>query len=168
MQKLTQKYVIVHLIDNLPVGHEFSMSDWPLHITLADVFAIDGSPTDLLIDLETEFSSHSPIQSSVVGDEWFGEDKSVHVKLIKKTEELQQLHETILSILSNYKVRFNNPEYAHAGFKPHSTVQKNGQLDLGDTVTLDSLTLIDMFPDNNPSLRRVLGTVHFSNLTISR
>lgn len=168
MQELTQKYAIVHLIDNLPVGYEFSMSDWPLHITLADVFAIEGSSAELIIDLETEFSSHPPIQSSVVGDEWFGENKSVHVKLIKKSEELQQLHEAILSVLSDYKVKFNSPEYTHAGFKPHSTVQKNSQLDLGDTITLDSLTLIDMFPDNNPSHRRVLGTVHFSDLTISR
>lgn len=161
MQKLTQKYVIVHLVDNLPVGYKFPMSDWPLHITLADVFAIEGDSAELIIDLETEFSSHPPIQSSVVGDEWFGEDKSVHVKLIKKTEELQQLHETILSVLSNYKATFNNPEYTHAGFKPHSTVQKNGQLDLGDTVTLDSLTLIDMFPDSNPHRRQVIGTVQF-------
>lgn len=164
MQKLTQKYAIVHLIDNLPVGYEFSMSDWPLHITLADVFAIDGNSAELIIDLETELSSHPPIQSSVMGDDWFGENKSVHVKLINKTEELQQLHETILSALSNYKVNFNNPKYTRKGFKPHSTVQKSSRLNFDDTVTLDSLSLIDMFPASDPYKRRIVGTIQFQKI----
>ena len=162
MQKFTQKYTIVHLLNDLPVGYEYSMADWPLHVTLADVFAIDGDPNDLLVDLKEQLSTHSTVKSEVVGEEWFGEDRSVHVKLLNKTVELQQLHETILAILQSYNVKFNSPEYTREGFRPHSTVQKNGQLELSDVVTFDSITLIDMFPNEDPAQRRILGTVHFS------
>jgi 2'-5' RNA ligase len=162
MQKLTQKYVIAHLVTDLPDGYEYSMADWPLHVTLADVFAIDGDPNDLLVDLSKQLSAHSTVKSEVVGEEWFGEDRSVYVKLLNKTDELQQLHETILAVLQRHNVKFNSPEYTKEGFRPHSTVQKNGRLELNDVVMFDSVTLIDMFPDENPTRRRILGTVHFS------
>jgi len=162
MQKLTQKYTIVHLLNDLPVGYEYSMANWPLHVTLADVFAIGGDLNDLLADLKEQLSARSTVKSEVVGEEWFGEDGSVHVKLLDKTAELQQLHETILAVLERYNVKFNSPEYTKEGFRPHSTVQEDGQLELNDIVTFDSITLIDMFPNEDPAQRRILGTVHFS------
>lgn len=161
MQKLSQKYVIVHLIDDLPVGYEHSMKDWPPHVTLADVFAIKGDPKELLTDLDKKFGSNLSIKSKVIGEEWFGEDRSVHVKLLHKTEELQQLHEAILKVLEAHNVKFNNPQYTNEGFRPHSTAQKSGQLKLNDIVTFDSITLIDMFPEKNPFQRRILGTIDF-------
>jgi hypothetical protein len=39
---------------------------------------------------------------------------------------------------------------------------KSGQLQIDDIVTFDSITLVDMFPDENPCQRRILGTVHFA------
>ena len=42
----SQKYTLVTFIKPLEVGASFDMVDWPLHITLADVFAIDLS-TDI-------------------------------------------------------------------------------------------------------------------------
>lgn len=164
MEKLTQKYTIVHLINDLPDGYKYSMFNWPLHVTLADVFSIERDPADLLVELDKMLSSNLPIQSKVMGEEWFGEDKSVHVLLLNKTEELQKLHDSILRVLERYGVKFNSPQYTKEGFKPHSTVQKNEQLQLHESVTFDSVTLIDMFPEEDPLQRRVLGTIHFQKL----
>ena len=162
MQQFTQKYTIVHLNDDMPLGHEYSMENWPSHVTLADVFSIDGDADSLLQDLSKKFTSTKPFDAKVVGDEWFGESKNIHVNIIDKTNELSTLHDEVLNALQNYDVKFNSPEYNHTGFKPHSTVQKDHQLNLGSVVTFDSLTLIDMFPDENPYRRKVLGTVYFS------
>lgn len=159
MQGFTQKYTFVHLLNELPNGYEYSMKDWPLHVTLADVFAIEGNSRDILESLEKKLGSSQPVQSKVIGEKWFGEDRSVHVKLIDNTDELQKLHESIIEALANYGVAFNSPQYVQKGFVPHSTVQSDTQLEINDIVTFDSITLIDMFPDNDPYRRRILGTI---------
>ena len=161
MQKLTQKYVLAYIINNFPNGYEYSAEDWPLHVTLADVFAIDGDPKDLINGLTKRLSSRQQVESKIVGEEWFGQDKGVHVSLLDRTEELQELHETLLKVLSNYDVKFNNPEYINEGFRPHSTIQKNERFEINDIVTLDSVTLIDMFPNEDPYRRKILSTIYF-------
>ena len=50
MPKFTQKYVLVHTFKDLPDGYEYSMADWPLHVTLADVFSIQGDYKDLIVN----------------------------------------------------------------------------------------------------------------------
>lgn len=162
MPEFTQKYTIVHLLSDLPDGFEWSMKDWPLHITLADVFAINKEWRSLFQDLESSLEDQEPIYADVNGEDLFGEDKSIKVKLLENTRELQSLHDLIISILEKYEVIFNSPQYTKAGFKPHSTHQAGAHLNIGDTIKLDSITLIDMFPNSDPYQRRVLGTIHFS------
>ncbi len=162
MQKFTQKYTLAHIIKNLPDGYEFSMEDWPLHVTLADVFAIRGNPQDLLKLLDSKLSSLKPIKSQVIGEDWLGIENKVHVMLINKTDTLQSLHEAIIDVLEEFKATFNTPQFMHEGFKPHSTVKDNKQLRVGEEVNINSVTLIDMFPNNNPCQRKALGTIHFS------
>lgn len=162
MRKYTQKYTIAHLIDALPDGYEYAIGDWPLHVTLADIFTIESSADYLLRDLRRQLATAHTCQSDVTGDAWFGKDKNIHVKLLQQTSALQQLHETILSILSRHGAVFNNQQHIREGFTPHSTVHKNEYLTHGETVTFDSVTLIDLFPEQNPHRRRVLGTVYFS------
>jgi hypothetical protein len=53
-------------------------------------------------------------------------------------------------------VKFNNPEYTGSGFRAHSTVQPHARLDIGDTTTIKNLALIDMFPNKDASMRKVL------------
>lgn len=161
VQKFTQKYTIVHLMNSLPVGYEFSMSEWPAHITLADVFAIDGNSTGLLESLREMLSTVGPVQTKVIGEDWFGGDKTVHVMLLDKTTEFQRLHDEIVDELEDFGVKFNNPEFTGDGFKPHSTVQKDGKLEIGTNLTIDSITLIDMFPNDDFKKRKVIGTIKF-------
>lgn len=162
MPSFTQKYTIVQLIEDLPDGYEYSMKDWPLHVTLADVFAIDGVWTDLLKDLERRFKSQATFFSDLVANDLFGEYRSIKVKLLRKTDELQKLHDNIIRVLERHDVAFNSPQYTKAGFKPHLTEQSNGSLHIGDIVELRSITLIDMFPNEDPYRRKVLGTIRFS------
>lgn len=146
------------MVEDLPDNYEYSMNYWPLHVTLADVFSIVGDRNDLIYSLREYLKGEYPIEVRVIGDEWFGDDKSVHVKLIDKTESLQQLHEGILDILSGYNAVFNHPEYTKKGFRSHSTVQKRDQLKTGDLLNIDSITLVDMYPNANPYKRRVIAT----------
>lgn len=167
MQQFTQKYTLVHFIKDLPIGFEYEVADWPLHVTLADTFAIDDTPSDLLTDIKSQLASTYAVVAHVTRDEWFGLDKNVHVVLLDKTSAMQNQHDAIVKILNNHGVKFNNPEYTSVGYVPHSTVQKSGQLHVGDDTIIDSVTLVDMFPDEDPYRRRVLGTVHFASIVQS-
>lgn len=110
-------------------------------------------------DIEKNLQGKEVASTRIDSDDWFGKDKTVHVKLLEHTDTLQALHELIVDVLEKYEVQFNTPEHIRQGFKPHSTVQKTGQARTGDIVDFDTLTLIDMFPDENPYRRRVLQTI---------
>ncbi len=160
-QPLTQKYAIVHLTNNLADGYEFSMTDWPLHVTVADVFSIKSNGKDLITDLHIHLCSTKPFTTNVIGEEWFGQSHDVHVKLLLKTSELQVLHNKTLAVLDKHGAVFNNPEFTNAGFKPHFTIGNYDDHMFEKDVTINSVSLIDMFPNKNPYQRRVIGTVDF-------
>jgi len=160
MSEFTQKYTIVHLFEELPDGFEYSMKSWPPHVTLADVFSIDGEWTDLLESLRDALDSKHISISQVNDEDFFGDDRSIQVMLLEKNSKLQHLHDTIVDVLESFKVKFNSPQYTKTGFMPHATKQQDG-LKMGDLVKFNSITLIDMFPDKDPYQRKVLGTIRF-------
>ena len=157
--KLTQKYAIIQLIEPLDDGFEFGFGEDPLHVTLADVFAVDGDSSVMVPALRESVSIAEPITAKVVGTEMFGPDRNVQVKLVDRTEALVSLHEQVVEVLQKFNVQFNNPEFTLDGFKPHSTVQKSSELQDGDEVVFNALTLIDMFPDDDGYRRRVIATI---------
>ena len=151
----SQKYVLVHFFTPLQDGTEFHMDNWPLHITLADTFAIDRIATDIDKKLSELVSKSQTIIVSAIDDSTLG---TTQVVLIEKTRKLQQLHNDIVSLLEANGATFNHPEFTKDGFLPHGTVQKNSRLQMGDEVAVDSISLIDMFPNNDWQHRKVLAT----------
>ncbi len=148
----SQKYTLVAFLKPLEVGAEFHMADWPLHITLADVFAIDLSPS-LEQQLTELLASQPPVKLSVGEDATLG---TTNVALVNKTSELQTLHEAIVDVLERNGVIFNTPEFTRSGFLPHSTIQKSGRLHAGDEFQITSVSLVDMFPKGDWQQRKVL------------
>ena len=107
-QQFTQKYTIVQLFEDLPDEYEYGASDWPLHVTLADVFATDWSPTGLLENCEREFSTYQSFEAVAADDTRFGDKGEVLVTLIRPNKELQKLHEDVVHLLEKGNVRFNS------------------------------------------------------------
>ena len=159
MQNFTQKYAIVQLFENVPEGMQFSSSDWPLHATIVDVFAIDWDAPTIVANL-AELLAHHAQAATVAGDDtFFGPDKQVRVVLLQKTDSLIELHNDVVRLLEKSGLQPNNPQYIGKGFVPHSTVQKHARLHKGDAISFNALTIIDMFPDNDPDQRKVLKTI---------
>lgn len=162
MHQFSQKYTIIQLLEDLPEGFEYDWKNWPLHITIADVFAIDWSVDTLTTKLKETLSNQSPFTASVLNDEFFGPNREVRVTLINKTAELTQLHLQVVQLLEEGSVVFNNPHYNGDGFLPHSTVQSHMRLHQGDIVTFNALSIVDMFPDNDPYRRKIIKTIPFA------
>lgn len=116
----SQKYTLVHFLTPLQDGAEFHMTDWPLHITLADVFAIDRHATNIDTKLTALASRTQAVKAVVVDDSVLG---TTPIVLLAKTAPLQQLHSNIVALLEESGAVFNNPEFTKDGFLPHSTIQ---------------------------------------------
>ena len=79
--------------------------------------------------------------------------------LLKKTDSLVELHYDVIALLEQGGWKPNDPQFAKEGFLPHSTIQEYDRINKGDEVTFNALTIIDMFPDEDPYQRRVIKTI---------
>jgi hypothetical protein len=149
----SQKYTLVAFLIPVEVGTEFKMADWPLHITLADVFAIELE-TGIQQKLTNLLAEQPSLVLSVGQDATLG---TTNVALINKDNRLQNLHDKIIDLLELNGVQFNTPEFTRTGFLPHSTVQKSGRLNIGNEVEITSISLVDMFPGGDWQQRKVLN-----------
>ncbi len=144
----SQKYTIVQFLGET-LTDVFSMEDWPLHITLADVFAIHLSD-ELLGDLSNLTASQNEIS---LGS---GSDTISAVK-IERTQELEALHRGLIDLLEQNGAVFNTPEYTRSGFLPHCTYQE-GLRPQDKEVSFHELSLVDMFVENDWRKRKVIAS----------
>lgn len=162
-QMFTQKYTIVQLFEELNDGYEYSSDNWPLHSTIVDTFAINWSIDDMASKLTDAIRGHAITRSVARDNRNFGEDGQIQVTLLDRTKSLVNLHNDVLKILEEGGLVLNDPQFARDGFLPHATVQKHARLNKGDTVQFDALSIIDMFPGEDPYRRKVLKTIKFGH-----
>lgn len=142
---------------------QFAMEDWPLHMTLADVFAINVN-SSLLSELHEMLSRQKAFTIKVGDDLRFGSnDSPLVVAGIETNAKLQKLHNELVDFLEEHGAVFNSPEFTRDGFVPHSTVQKNSRINKGEILEVTALSLIDMFVDGDWRSRKVLDTISLPN-----
>lgn len=151
----SQKYCLVHFIDLQQDNSEFNMDHWPLHITLADVFAIDLEQSAIIKNLEMLSEKLSSVTVYAEKESTLGETRVV---LLSASPNLLRLHKDIIASIEADGAVFNNPEFTGTGFIGHSTIQDDRRLNTGETTTVDSLSLVDMFPGGDWKQRKVLAT----------
>lgn len=151
----SQKYTLTHFTSPTEDGLQFPMSAWPLHITLADTFAIDRQTTDIDAKLTALLSQIDAASTRAAENATLG---TTPVVLLEKTPSLLVLHLGIISLLEENGAIFNHPEFTKAGFLPHSTVQKDTRLYAGNHIVIDSISLVDMFPNGDWQQRKIITT----------
>ncbi|MFZ1812481.1 MAG: 2'-5' RNA ligase family protein [Candidatus Saccharimonadales bacterium] len=158
-----QKYCLVHLIEKLQDGVQFTATNyWPLHITVVSNFSIDIGKQQLIDMLDKELSLQKSFIVTAGDDAYFGKDKNIHVTLMSANSSLQQLHEILVRLLSNHAAIFDEPGYNNEGYKAHATIQQQHRLKLHDNVSINNLSLVDMFPDSDITQRKILRTFPFT------
>jgi 2'-5' RNA ligase len=156
-----QKWTIVSFIDPVKEGLEFNRKEWPLHITIACAGAFDMplNSEEFIVKLKPLISGYSPVKTSSTSFEQFGAHK---VTILDKTKELNSLHKEVISLIESLGGSCGQPEYVLENFRPHCTVQKSGNLQLDTDVTLNSISLVDMFPNSNGLRRKVTKNFEFN------
>lgn len=155
-----QKYVLVKFLESMSEGEEFiANNNWPLHITLVANFAVPFDAQNLLMILTEQLKEQKAIPIIAGKDEFFGQHKDIQVTTMKMTPGLLSLHEALVALLKSHGAEFDEPKYMNKGYRAHATIQTGARLNENDNVLLDEVTIVDMFPDNDITKRRVLQTV---------
>lgn len=122
---------------------------------MADVFAINHVDKDFLQRFDELCANFESFVVGIAEKSMLG---TTPVFLLDESTQLQRLHESTISLLERKGATFNNPEFTRSGFVPHSTIQKVQVLQKEDPITVDSVSLVDMFPGADWQQRRVLAT----------
>jgi len=149
----SQKYCLVSFIQPVAIGTEFNMADWPLHVTLADVFAINSPQTYIEYELAKLLSGQPSVNAFAMEEAILG---TTNVVLLNKTEDLINLHMILVNLLEKNHAVFNSPEFTREGFLPHCAVQIAERILTGDKVNIETIALVDMFPDGIWQQRKVI------------
>lgn len=151
----TQKYAIISPLESIFKGQVFESNNWPIHVTLADTFAVDSILNDFIPQLMSA-TKGKYVKITGASTAYFGKEKVVEVTLLKPSDALYELHCAIIDVLLNNSASFNDLQYTKSGYVGHVTKQKNTNLKVGESKDLNSIALIDMFPDGDPYSREVL------------
>ncbi len=157
-----QKWAIASLLEDAEDGSEFYYTDFPLHVTLAGVFATNKSGYELAAEMAAILLNQHPIKIEADKKDMFGPNKDVAVMKIKKSPELMALYNSIYRWLEKTGIRYNSPEYQGEGYLPHSTFQKSCSLEEGAIRILRSVSLIDLYPNSNGYMRKISKTIELT------
>ena len=164
MEEFTQKWAIVCLLEDVDEGSEFFYTLFPLHVTLAGVFSSDKNGQQLSKELETLLLGMQPVKIEADQKDMFGPNQDVSVMKVKKTPALMDLYGSVHKWLVDSKVVFNTPHYEGEGYLPHSTFQKMGALSEGEVRLINSVSLIDLYPDQDGLQRKIFKTISLKDL----
>lgn len=131
------------------------MSNWPLHITFVNAFAIERSAVEFDRKINNLLENESALdviagKASVLG--------TTRVILIEYSQQLENLHNKIIELIVENGGILSNPEFNRKGYIPHSTIQTDSRLEEGQKLHIDHISIVDMFPGNDWQQRKVLAT----------
>jgi 2'-5' RNA ligase len=149
--------IMVAFIEPVWEGQEFLRTDWPLHITLVRFDVTDDGGTARFASL-AEVPAKQALGSvlSIGGDHHFGHQGSVPVSLVKDDPALQALHESLVQAVEQLSGRVASPHHTRRLFRPHVSHHGEQRVNPGDAVVLDHIALVDMAPDGDRTIRRIL------------
>jgi 2'-5' RNA ligase len=147
-------YVLVAFVVPVQAGLVFPRSGWPLHITLV---RFDTRETAEVVSarLDGVLPARLGFGVNIGRDAQFGRDASVPVSLVEPEPALHLLHTAALDALGP-QVHLPGAQHNRSNYRPHVT-HAGERLQPGEQVWIGQVALVDMRPDNDPRLRRVLA-----------
>ncbi len=134
----------------------------PLHCTALQWSRVSElSLTELLEKVREAVSDMPCITLKVEGPDNFGENNDVPVNLVRKTQELQSLHEKLRYVMMKFGAILRNPEWAGENYAPHITRVDTSDYKIhkGQEITTTDLLLVTKIDGVKKIVARVaLGT----------
>jgi 2'-5' RNA ligase len=152
------RLVVVLPLSPLRDGERFTVSEWPLHITVLPPFKTDATGSEIRDAIRSTVSAQSALNVLAAGDELFGRRHDILVTLIAENRQLTELHQLLRAAVRPFAAEPDEPAFTGPGFRPHVTVKSHGRVHEGDAFTLLQLAVVDMAPRASAG-RTVLATI---------
>ncbi len=156
---LVSRLVVVLPLQPLTVGDGFSLSDWPLHVTVAPTFVVTADLNAVTAALTPVLRSQRTLRVEVGRDEGFGRSGRIPVSVVEPTPRLNDLHCRLVAVLSDIGAVFDDPEFIGPNYRAHVTKTRAAQSHPGEELTLTQAAIVDMEPKGDGRLRRVVWAV---------
>ncbi|MFF1252238.1 2'-5' RNA ligase family protein [Pseudarthrobacter sp. NPDC058329] len=149
--------ILVAFVEPVSDGLVFLRTQWPLHITLVR-FDVDSDTAAEQVAAVSAPHAGAALGANLTVGEYagFGRNGSVPVSLIQPQKDLQVLHEQLVAAVEGLGARVLTPAHTMAGYRPHVSHHGDKRPNPGDGVVLDRIALVDMAPDGDRTVRRVL------------
>lgn len=142
---MKKQYVIVAFL-RLQSEPIFKRTSWPLHLTILGPFFTNHEFMVLADKMRAVCNEHKPM--TLVGKERrkFGRRNDVPATTVERTPELHQLHTKLLERLSD-TIELKVLEHSGRNYAPHVSDRMTSKLKQGETITLNSLSLVELLDD---------------------
>ena len=149
--------IFVAFVEPVTDGLVFPRTHWPLHITLVRFDVDSDGAAEQLASMAGPLTEPALGATLTVGeDAGFGRNGSVAVSLVQPQKDLQTLHEQLVGAVGSLGGKVLTPTHTLSGYRPHVSHHGDRKLNPGDAVVLDRIALLDMAPDGDRTVRRVL------------
>jgi hypothetical protein len=158
MKQFSQKYCLISLLEpGDELGNvKFSWKDWVLHVTFVGVHFAEWN-NEMIEEFGRLMESFQSFEARTLNKGRLGEgETAAEVVFVENKGSITELHNLIMDFLDSHNAEFNNPEWTREGNIPHSTIQKHAQVSENDKIVIDNIALIDMFPDGDGYMRKIM------------
>jgi len=156
------RYGIATILEDHPVGHEFTVDNLPLHLTHVDSFEVELNANDLATKLNDVLSSQKAFSVKAFADKLYGPEKDIPVTALELTRELIELHRAIMSVLDSSGATLKNPHFHRDNFSPHISVYGLKRVKVGESVSIKDISIAAKVSNTEDSNRRILANISFA------
>ena len=160
------RFVVVLPLVPLNAGDEFTVADWPLHVTLVEPFQAELAASEVAAAIRRVAETAEPVRASAGEPAMFGRRRDVPVTLVRDGGELAGLRTRTLDSLREAGIDMARLR-ARTDFRPHVTRKRHAHLSPGDRVVLDTVALIDMRPAEGAHHRSVVASCRLGARPVS-
>jgi 2'-5' RNA ligase superfamily len=149
-----KQYVIASLLtpETTPL---FKRAEFPLHLTLAGPFFSDREFGEIAEKMNEVCANTTTMTLRGTERRMFGRDRNLPGTMIERSPELYALHNNLFDALKGM-VTIKVPEHNRAAYNPHVSDRPTGKVLPGQTLVLESVSLLEFLDDNV----LVLATLH--------
>ncbi|MCD5347854.1 2'-5' RNA ligase family protein [Agromyces sp. H3Y2-19a] len=151
------RFVVVLPLSPLTVGDEFTVAQWPLHVTLVEPFEteLDADVLGTALAAVAGSPGARAITVAVGDDAMFGPRRDILVSLVRDGGAIAALRAAAISALRGLGIDLVR---MRQDFRPHVTAKRHGRVDRGDRLQLGSLALVRLRPPETSHHGRIVGS----------
>ena len=144
--------MLAFFVDNVAVGTKFKK--WPLHVSVIPWFKCNNTQK-FYTQLKSIWHETGQIDYEIKDIEYYGKKQNIKVSSLKHSQELYDLHNTLLKLAQDYDSKMD-VKYCGENYTPHITHKKDTNPPIkGETGIFNKIYVV-MDLDSKQMIREVV------------